>query len=130
MITGYADPTFRPGTAVSTILSREINEASGLAASRIHKNILYTHNDGGDTTRLFAVDLTTGSLVATIGISGADHYDWEDIAMGPCPDNSSCIYIADAGHSSSRKVNMIYMVPEPVVVMDQTITVASKLPFR
>lgn len=115
---------------MSNLIPRVIDEASGIAASRIHKDIIYTHNDGGDTTRLFAVDVNDGSLVATLGISGADHYDWEDIAIGPCPDNSSCIYIADAGHSSSRKVNMIYMVPEPAVLMDQNLKVSSSLPFK
>ncbi len=43
-----------------------INEASGLAASRRNDGVLYTHNDSGDTGRVFAITtqgFTVGILI-------------------------------------------------------------------
>ncbi|XP_063402315.1 uncharacterized protein LOC134686575 [Mytilus trossulus] len=128
-ISANAQSPFGSGITVGTLDSTDLDEASGLAASRVHPNVLYSHNDGGDLSRIFAVDSTDASVIAEFGISGADHYDWEDIAMGPCPDKSSCIYIADAGLNHHRPVNMIYRVREPGAVKDQTLTIIDKLPF-
>ena len=78
-----AQSHFSGGVSVGSVDSRDVNEASGLAASRIHANVLYTHNDGGDSPRIFAIDATDASLIATLGISGADHYDRRILPSGP-----------------------------------------------
>jgi hypothetical protein len=87
-------------------------ELSGLAASRVHPNVLYTHNDSGDTARFFAID-TTGAVLAEVALAGATAVDWEDIAVGPCP-AGSCVYIADTGRNTEvRREYAIYRTPEP-----------------
>jgi hypothetical protein len=66
------------------IMSEELVETSGLAASRVHAGVLYSLNQHGDTNRIFALNPCNGSLLATITITGATNTDWEDIAVGTC----------------------------------------------
>jgi len=47
--------SFENAVRVATVNSHYIHEASGLCASRAHSDILYTHNDSGDTHRIYAI---------------------------------------------------------------------------
>jgi hypothetical protein len=49
---------------------------------------------------------------------GVDARDWEDIALGPCPDaDTTCIYIADTGDNLERRRDVaIYIMEEPGVL--------------
>ena len=90
-------PVFGRGINLTIIPNIQINEASGLAASRLHPGVLYTHNDSGDRARIFAVDSESGETLAEYDVArpGANH-DWEDMAVGVCPSQSgSCIYIGE-----------------------------------
>lgn len=79
---------------MSIVPDIQINEASGLAASRLHPGVLYTHNDSGDRARIFALDSEDGRMLAQYQVLPADHHDWEDMAVGVCPSKAgSCIYI-------------------------------------
>ena len=64
----YLDQLFSNGVIVGNIDSTLITEASGCAASRQFDNIIYTHNDHGDSPRIFAVDATNAKLVAVLDI--------------------------------------------------------------
>lgn len=90
-------PVFSQAINVGDISDHRITEASGLAASRIHPSVLYTHNDKGDSSRIFAVDADSGGFLAELNINHARNYDWEDIAVGGCPGapTKSCIYIGN-----------------------------------
>jgi hypothetical protein len=61
-------PIFSPEIEQGRIDSLELDEASGLAASRLHPGILYSHNDHGDRPRLFAINASTAEVVATLEI--------------------------------------------------------------
>jgi hypothetical protein len=101
--------------------SKVNNETSGIAASNIHSNIYYVHNDSGDTSRFFAIN-TQGALKGvfyyqpmgggTLGVK-----DCEDIAVGPGPvAGKSYIYVGDIGdNGSSYPFVTIYRVPEPTL---------------
>ena len=79
---------------LSIVPDVRINEASGLAASRRHPGVLYSHNDSGDQARIFALDSEDGRTLAEYQITHSDNYDWEDLSVGVCPSNSgTCIYI-------------------------------------
>jgi hypothetical protein len=96
-------------------LSSRLPELSGLAASRVHPGLLYTHNDSGDSAHFFAMD-ESGVLKAELRLDGATALDWEDIAVGPCP-SGSCVHVADIGdNSAARDEYTIYRVPEPQVM--------------
>ena len=94
-----------------------LTESSGVAVSRTLDGILWTHNDSGDEPLLYATDLS-GAVRGVFRITGAQAVDWEDIALGPCPDEPrSCLYIADTGDNfESRPSVDLYIVPEPTSV--------------
>lgn len=75
-------PHFDHGTTIGHVNSHTVREESGLCASRRHTNILYTHNDSGDSARFYALDATTAHIKATLNVVGATSHDWEDIACG------------------------------------------------
>lgn len=123
-------PHFDNGRAVTHITSSSINEASGICASRVHKNVIYTHNDSGDTHRIFAFSAENGNRLGTITIDGAHSRDWEDIACGPCAGGSGhCIYIADTGGNAGGDENTIYRIREPSHLGDQHVSLDSTLKF-
>lgn len=113
----------------------ELKEASGIVASLRNDDLLWLHNDSGDTAQLFAVN-TNGSTLGRVALDGVTAVDWEDIAAGPCPDHSGpCLWIADTGNASvGRDVLTLYVIPEPdasaLTSGDITVTVPWKLDFR
>jgi hypothetical protein len=89
----------------------DVPEASGLAIGRRDAAVLWTHNDSGHETALFALD-ATGALLGRVGVPVRTR-DWEDISAARCPDGP-CLYIADIGdNESARRQIQIYRVPEP-----------------
>lgn len=120
LLAGCAAPDGSASGAVSVcaqptrvgVLPPELDEASGLAASRRHRGVLWLHNDSGSEPELFAVD-SAGTVLGRVRVTGAENDDWEDIALGPCP-AGECIYIADTGdNGEKREFVTIYRVPEP-----------------
>jgi hypothetical protein len=94
-----------------TVQLRDLPEASGVAASRRTPGVFWVHNDSGDPV-IFALD-SQGAIRSRVRVTGARVDDWEDIAVGPCPQRS-CVYIADIGdNSGSRKYVTLYRVAEP-----------------
>jgi hypothetical protein len=90
---------------------RELPEASGVAASRRTPGLFWAHNDSGDPV-IFGID-AAGAIKSRVRVTGAGVDDWEDIAVGPCP-QGSCVYIADIGDNNrSRKQITLYRVAEP-----------------
>lgn len=109
-------PVFLPGQKVGVVQSRAIREASGLAASRKHKGVLWTHNDHGGTGVIYALS-TEGRQLGAFLLKGAQTRDWEDIAIGPGPDpNVDYIYVGDIGDNDSKYESIaVYRIPEPVI---------------
>lgn len=102
------------GEARGQIEDPRLDEASGLATSWRNAGILWTHNDSGDSARLFAID-ETGAVkgVFTLGVSARD---WEDMAVGPCPQAESCVYVADIGDNDNEYPEVrIHRFAEPLV---------------
>ena len=97
-----------------TFASPRLRESSGVAVSRAHPGVLWTHNDSGDGPYLYATDLH-GRDRGFLLVPGADATDWEDMALGPCPTRTgSCVYLADTGDNlESRPSVTVYAVPEP-----------------
>jgi hypothetical protein len=56
---------------------------------------------------------TSVRVVLAVRVTGANVDDWEDVAVGPCP-QGSCVYLADIGdNSGNRKHITLYRVAEP-----------------
>jgi hypothetical protein len=109
----------------ATIQSPRLIESSGVAVSRTHPDVLWSHNDSGDGPYLYATDLR-GTDRGRLLVSGAGAVDWEDMALGPCPVAfvlqtrpsrqiaGACIYLADTGDNREiRPFVTIYAIPEP-----------------
>ena len=101
-------------TQTGTFKSPRLTESSGVAVSRTHAGVLWSHNDSGDGPYLYATD-RTGADRGALLVPGADAQDWEDMTLGPCPTKrGDCLYFADTGDNTERRANAtIYAVPEP-----------------
>ncbi|MFI6347913.1 WD40 repeat domain-containing protein [Streptomyces sp. NPDC050560] len=108
------------GDSGFTIKDPRITESSGLAASRAHPGIYWTHNDSDDGPYLYAVDSKTGKTVATVTMKGVGRpRDVEAISMGP----HDTLYVGDIGDNLGGKWDhvWIYKLPEPKELKDQTV---------
>ncbi len=116
---GSADacPTASAGEQVG-VLPAGLVEASGLAASRAFEGVLYSHNDSGDSARVFALGVD-GSLRSVLSVTGATAIDWEDLAVGSFA-GKPALYIGDIGDNArARKDVVVYRAPEPAALPAQ-----------
>ncbi|NBE52863.1 hypothetical protein [Streptomyces boluensis] len=103
-----------------TIKDPRITESSGLAASRAHPGIYWTHNDSNDGAFLYAVDSRTGETVATVTLAGVGApRDVEAVSIGPDGD----VYVGDIGDNLGGTWDhvWIYRFPEPKQLRDTTV---------
>lgn len=126
-----AQEIFKNAEAKGNIENRAINEASGLAASINRTNMLWTHNDSGDSATLFLIN-HYGASVAQYSLKGATNRDWEDIATGPGPDDQkSYIYVGDIGDNRAQhEIKTIYRVEEPQSLSETEITDFDVINFK
>lgn len=116
----YDQPVFGSRINMGEIENNKIDEASGLAASIKNPGVLWTHNDSGGKNRIFAFD-SSGKNLGEFFISGITNRDWEDITLGPGPDDSKTyLYIGDIGDNSAQYLfKYIYRIEEPSVDLNQ-----------
>ncbi|MEV6553347.1 WD40 repeat domain-containing protein [Streptomyces sp. NPDC051597] len=103
-----------------TIKDPRIKESSGLAASRAHPGVYWTHNDSDDGPYVYAVDSRTGETVARITMTGVGRpRDVEAISVGP----DGNVYVGDIGDNlgGTWKNVWIYKFPEPKRLKDATV---------
>jgi len=114
--------SFSNGTIKGFLIKNNpLDEASGLAASTINQNILWTHEDDWNPY-IFAMN-DNGAIKGKyqIDIEGTDV---EDIAIGPGPKKQTdYLYIAHIGdNNAARSTIFIRRVPEPIIEEKQTYT--------
>lgn len=109
---------FEAATALGNVESDELDEISGLVASRAHPGVLWVHNDSGDGARVYAID-RQGRLLGTFELDGASSRDWEDIALGSGPEGDR-LFVGDIGDNDRAWVTvMVHRFDEPAVEVDQ-----------
>jgi hypothetical protein len=113
-------PQFATGVKTGDVAFKELDEASGLAASRKNAGVLWAHNDSGDTGRVFAMD-ATGKHLGVYNLHGITAVDCEDIAIGPGPiAGRDYLYLGDIGDNIAQRAKiMVYRVAEPSVSTSQ-----------
>lgn len=92
----------------------QIDEASGLAASVNMPGYLWTVQDSGQPNALYLIS-KDGKSIKQYNVPGSTNHDWEEVAIGPGPDNGvSYLYIADTGNNNQpvTPTNTIYRIPE------------------
>ncbi|MGW7261829.1 WD40 repeat domain-containing protein [Streptomyces sp. NPDC054842] len=103
-----------------TIEDPRITESSGLAASRQHPGVYWTHNDSDDGPYLYAVDSRTGKTVATLTLTGiGSPRDVEAVSIGP----GNEIWVGDIGDNFGGRWDHVwlYKLPEPKKLADTTV---------
>ena len=94
------------------LASRHIDEASGLAVSRLNRRILWVINDSGGGPWLYAID-TSGRDMGRFLVNGAENYDWEDMASFEL-ENTAYLLIADVGDNRRiRPFYTLFIIEEP-----------------
>jgi hypothetical protein len=95
----------------------ELDEVSGLAASRAHPGIYWAQNDSGGGARLVAM-AADGARVASYSVSGAENIDWEDVDAFEL-DGKRYLMVADTGDNGGiRKLLTLYVIEEPARLRD------------
>jgi len=117
------------------IRTDRVKEASGLTASRLNKNILWSHVDGYSDKVLAFLSDTVINTDGDFGLQGqpiaevrlpswvnknpkSGRVDWEDIAVAQCPDQSGrqCLWISDTGNNKfNRRYSNVIVVVEPTI---------------
>jgi hypothetical protein len=96
-------------------------ESSGLAASRRHAGVLWTHNDSGDAARLFAIG-RDGRVLATLRFAGVQARDWEAMAVGRDDRGEPALFAGDIGDNLGVWPSVtVYRIAEPVRLRDATV---------
>ncbi|QNP63851.1 WD40 repeat domain-containing protein [Streptomyces genisteinicus] len=119
LVSAPAAPAAADDGSGFTLEDPRITESSGLAASRAHPGIYWTHNDQ-DAPRVFAVDSATGETVATITLRGVGTpRDMEAVSVGA----DGHVYVGDIGDNLDGGWDhvWIYRFPEPERLRDQTV---------
>ena len=106
---------FGQGISRGLVPANGLVELSGLVASRSNRNVLWTHNDGPQTS-VHAIG-TQGEYLGAFHLEGIRSHDWEDIAIGPGPEAGvDYLYIGDIGGTKpKRNVIQVVRVPEPAL---------------
>lgn len=108
-------PDWLPPKVVGRIESSEINESSGIAASKCQPDVLWTHNDSGDDAFIFAIN-AKGERRGTWRVTGARNVDWEDIAAFKNANGECFLYIGEIGNNKLKRDEfVIYRVKEPQI---------------
>lgn len=120
-------PAVAAGVTSAELTAPALLEASGLALSRQSPGVLWTHNDSDpDGPLVYAMSVSTGALLGTYTLQGAEVEDWEDMALGPGPiAGKPYLYVADIGDNSLKRGTVrVYRAPEPPVDPEQQGVVA------
>lgn len=99
-----------------TLQTKVLDEASGLACSRLNPGILWSHNDSGGKAEVYALD-TQGRLVCTVQLAGIKNRDWEELSLSTDPKTGkSYIYVGEIGDNAARYETLkFYKLEEPVL---------------
>lgn len=107
-------PVYGAPTVIAHLENSDVDESSGIVASRRNPGLFWTHNDSGGAPLLYLFD-RKGRDLGTWRVRGATATDWEDIAIGPGPVRGrSYLYIGDIGDNRrSRREVVVFRVEEP-----------------
>jgi len=115
------DPNFGSRIDMGLVKYDNLREASGIAASKKNKGVLWTHNDSGDKNRIYALN-SHGEHLGIYNLYGITTRDLEDIAVGPGPiEDENYIYLGDIGDNDGvYNYKYIYRIKEPEVDSSQS----------
>jgi len=121
LVGGCQDPVldmrYDPPVRTGVLADERITESSGVACSRRHDGVLWTHNDSGNPPHLHALD-EKGQSRGAFTVTGAENIDWEDMAAYVA-DGEAYLLIADVGdNAAARDACRLYAAGEPDLPAD------------
>lgn len=100
-----------------TFTDPDLDEVSGLAASRAQPGLYWAQNDGGNDPKLVLIR-GDGERIATVLVDGASNTDWEDIASFSL-DGRHYLLVADTGDNGGiREQLVLWAFEEPASARD------------
>lgn len=97
---------------IAEIKHKAITEASGIAVSRVQKDVFWLLNDSGDGNVLYAIN-AKGKLIGQVKIKGVKNKDWEDMASFEY-EGKPYLLIADVGDNKAKRNKVkLYIIKEP-----------------
>lgn len=95
-------------------LPTAVSESSGLIYI---DNLLFTHNDGGNSNYIYQLDTTDASIVRSILVANAPNTDWEDLAQ-----DANFLYVADIGNNQGNRTNLrIFRIAKSNLISSDTV---------
>ena len=91
-----------PWTEVCRFDDRRLTEISGMAASLMHENVVWVHNDSSDAARLYALDLETCDTVSELRLRGVQARDFEALASTRNARGRAALWVGDIGDTVTR----------------------------
>ncbi|HMB57382.1 MAG TPA: hypothetical protein VKM35_09255 [Arenimonas sp.] len=123
--TGWSDAEY-----AGSLTDPELDEVSGLAASRVHPGLYWAQNDSGNPANLMLIR-ADGTRVATYHVTGATNTDWEDIDAFEL-DGKHYLLVADTGDNGGiRETLSLLVIEEPKTIKDgDSLSPAWTIEFR
>ncbi|WP_374249003.1 hypothetical protein [Thermomonas sp.] len=119
-LAGCTPPQLPFARLAGLITNRQLDEISGLAASHVHEDVLWAHNDSGNPARLYAIS-RRGRLLARFDVAGVKNTDWEDIASFTLG-GKHYLLLADTGDNGGRRRDvLLHVLEEPAVLRNGTL---------
>lgn len=110
-----------PTREVAVVQDPRIDEASGMAVSRRHRDLVWIINDSRNGPYVFGVD-GEGETVARLTVADAENRDWEAMAPGVDDNGEPVLWIADIGDNDSQWDSVrLYRIAEPKRLGNQTV---------
>lgn len=107
-----APPSLPFARLAGLITSGDLDEVSGMAASRAHDDVLWAVEDSGNPARLYALS-RRGRVIARYKVEGAKNIDWEDLASFDL-DGKHYLLVADTGDNGGRRRDFaLHVFEEP-----------------
>jgi hypothetical protein len=109
---------------------QSIDEASGIADSRINRGYIWVQEDSGNPPQLFLVG-HDAKVKKSIYLDGISNRDWEDMTIAKGPDPSlDYLYVADIGdNGAAHSEYTIDRFPEPSLTVD-TVRKIDRIVFK
>jgi hypothetical protein len=127
--TACAPPPLPFARLAGLITNGDLDEVSGLAASRTHEDVLWAIEDGGNATQLHALS-RRGRVLARYQIEGAKNRDWEDLASFDL-DGKHYLLVADTGDNGGlRRDFVLHVFEEPKTLENGTLKPAWSIRAR
>lgn len=96
-------PTDDSPRVVCTLRDPRLREVSGVAASRLNRDMYYVHNDSGGGPVVYLID-RDGNTRLELKLRGAAAVDYEDIALAPgASPGAFDVCVADIGDNKAHR---------------------------